>query len=136
MNLPLVVPVVLIAIAGAICLIPGRLAIMRATKARRGFTLEEFVTVFADDRHDRQVVEKVYRHYQHRGGGTRFLVNPDDSLEKIYGEGREDIDDDVRQLLDQSGIESPSQNVMRQYGKPICSVRDVVEYLCWLRADS
>jgi len=136
MNLPLIVPVVLIALAGAVCLLPGRLAIMRATKARRGFTLEEFVAEFGDDRHDRRVVENVYRHYQDRGGGARFLVNPDDSLEKIYGEGREDIDDDVRQLLDQGNIERPSPNLVQRYGKPISSVRDVVEYLCWLRVDS
>jgi hypothetical protein len=47
--------------------------------------------------------------------------------------GHDDIDDDAQPLVQKLGMELPIEPVLRELGKPIERLRDMVRWLKWVR---
>ena len=104
----------------------------RLVKAR-GIPREEFVRALASEGIPGQISGAVYDYYQRESSTASFQVSPDFSLTTVFRRSHEDVDDDVREILGTLGLQLPPEAVLRQWPNPLSTVRDVVNWVNWVK---
>ena|ERR1700688_29258 len=102
-------------------------------RKHRGVPREEFIATFTDAAIPTEISAAVYDYYKRSVIFKNFSVAPDDSYEHVFHKGHDDIDDDAQHLVRQLGMELPIEPVLRQWEKPIETLRDMVFWLNWVR---
>lgn len=97
----------------------------------RGVPRDEFIGTFPDV--PPAVSGTVFDYYRRRVWAKDFSIAPDDSFEQVLGEGDEDIDDDVQELVKRLGFRVPANYAVRRSETSIKSVKDMVHWLDWVR---
>jgi len=122
--------VALVTVAVFVCLT----AIHRHRLRRRtGKSKSEFVQAFSELAVPDSIAIAVYDYYTLFAFGDRVAISPDDSFEDLRV-GQEDLDDDLKRLVDRLGLEMPISVVLRDSPFPIRTIRDVVLWLNWVKA--
>lgn len=122
-----------------------------------GIPKDEFIRIFTDISIPAGIPAAVHDYYKRGVIFKDFGIGPDDSYEYVLGEGKEDIDDDARFLINQLGLKLPSEELRlqweeqmlaprrkasdtvnllpnsTQWAQPIQTVRDMVLWLDWVR---
>jgi hypothetical protein len=99
----------------------------------RGVSREEFIAAFADAAIPTEIPAAVYDYYKRGVISKNFSVAPGDSYEHVLHEGHEDIEDDGQHLVRKLGMELPTEPVLREWEKPLETLRDMVLWLNWIR---
>jgi hypothetical protein len=124
-------------------------------RKHRGVSREEFVRAFAQTGTP-AIPEAVYNFYTRSWFFGNLTIAPDDSLERLFNEGEEDVEDDAALLMKKLGLRPPSEEVRLRWNEeirtsrgkpsdaprfstdsnqpsPIQTVRDMVLWLDWVR---
>jgi len=99
----------------------------------RGISRETFIDEFRRENVPPEIPAAVYDHYKSLSRAKEFGVAPDDSFEKVFREGHEDIDDDAEELARRLNFELPIEMVLREWPTPLRNLRDMVLWLDWIR---
>jgi hypothetical protein len=102
-------------------------------RKHRGVSREEFIATFADAAIPTEISAAVYDYYKKSVIFNNFSVAPDDSYEHVLRKGHDDIDDDAQHLVRKLGMELPIEPVLREWDKPIKTLREMVLWLNWVR---
>ncbi len=99
----------------------------------RGVSREAFIEEFLKQSVPEEIPATVYDYYKLSVVSKRFTVAPDDSLDKVFGEIHEDVDDDASELARRLNMELPTEMVLREWRTPVKTLRDMVLWLDWIR---
>ena len=102
-------------------------------RKHRGVSREEFIAAFADAAIPTDIPAAVYDFYKKRVMFKRFTVAPDDSFDKTFHMIHDDVDDEGARLVRKLGMELPIEPVLREWKKPVETLRDMVLWLNWIR---
>lgn len=125
-------------------------------RKHKGVLREEFIQAFADSRIPQEIPEAVYTFYTRSWFFGNLTISPDDSLENLFNESEEDVEEDAVLLMKKLGLKAPSEEARLQWNEeirisrgrsslyprfsmdssqpaPIGKVRDMVFYLDWVR---
>ena len=124
-------------------------------RKHRGVSREEFVRAFAQTCTP-AIPEAVYNFYTRSWFFGNLTIAPDDSLERLFNEGEQDVEDDAALLMKELRLKPPSEEVRLRWNEeirtsrgrqsdaprfstdsnppsPIQTVRDMVLWLDWVR---
>jgi hypothetical protein len=124
-------------------------------RKHRGVSRAEFVRAFAQTG-TTAIPEAVYNFYTRSWFFGNLTIAPDDSLERLFNEGEEDVEDDAALLMKKLGLKPPSAEARLSWNEeirasrgrpsdvprfstdsnppsPIQTVRDMVLWLDWVR---
>lgn len=124
-------------------------------RKHRGVSREEFVRAFAQTGTP-AIPEAVYNFYTRSWFFGNLTIAPDDSLERLFNEGEQDVEDDALLLMKKLGLKPPSEEARLRWNEeirasrgrpsdaprfstdsnppsPIQTVRDMVLWLDWVR---
>lgn len=122
-----------ILIAFAVFIVAATLVFQWRMSKHRGVSREQFIAAFAETTIPMEIPAAVYDYYKKGVIFKDFGVAPGDSYEHVLHEGHEDIEDDGLHLVRQLGMELPIEPVLREWEKPIETLRDMVLWLDWVR---
>lgn len=111
----------------------GAAAHQRKLLKHAGITKDEFVLECTLSGTSADVASAVYDYYQRESTTASFQVPPEFSLMTVFRKSHEDVDDDVREILNSLGFQLPPESVLRQWPNPLESVRDVVKWISWVK---
>ena len=121
----------LVGLALAVVMV-GAARYQKRLRAHKGWPREQFVSEFAEGGVPRTVAAAAYDYYKSQSLDPSFTVAPDDSLWSVFRHSPEDIDDDAVAIARNLNLTLPSEAVLRQWPRPLCSVRDMVTWLNWI----
>jgi hypothetical protein len=102
-------------------------------RKHRGVSREEFIAAFADAAIPTEIPAAVYDYYKTRVMFKKFTVAPDDSFDKTFHMIHDDVADEAEHLVRKLGMELPIEPALREWEKPIATLRDMVLWLNWVR---
>lgn len=126
------VPLLMLALLAA-AVMAGAAVHQKRLLALRGTSKDQFIQEFADHMASTEVASAVYDYYQGQSNASSFEVSPEFSLTTVFRKSHEDIDDDVREILSGLGLHLPPEAVLRGWPKPLSTVRDVVDWVDWVK---
>jgi hypothetical protein len=102
----------------------------------RGVSRDAFINEFHKENMPPEIPAAVYDHYKSLCRARKFSVAPDDSFDKVFQQSHDDIDDVAEELAQKLNIELPTETVLREWPTPLCTLRDMVMWLNWVRQRS
>jgi hypothetical protein len=99
----------------------------------KGIAKDEFIQLFTSLGVAAEVAASVYDYYQQESGAAAFQVSPQFSLRAVFRKSHEDVDEDVTEILRELRIELPPESILREWPGPLLTVRDVVNWISWVR---
>jgi hypothetical protein len=106
---------------------------LKRLKEHTGLSREEFVGHFEALGVAPEIVGAVYDQFQKLGVWKGFKPSPTDTLEGTYKTGDEDLEDNVREVLQWLGFEMPHSGILREWTGPLETLSDVVLWVDWVR---
>lgn len=106
---------------------------LRRLKNHVGVTRADFVTHFQSTGIGTQIAEAVYDQFQRIGTWNGFRPSPADSLERTYKTVDEDVEENLKEILQRLGLEMPHSGVLQEWDRPIETLSDVVRWVDWVR---
>jgi hypothetical protein len=99
----------------------------------RGMTRTAFVAEFVILGVPEQISAKVYDYYKRESSSKTFAVSPRDSLADVFGRHDEvGLEDDIEDLFHGLSLRYPEELTLRQWQKPLETIRDMVLWLNWI----
>ncbi len=98
-----------------------------------GLSRTEFISHFEQMGISPAVPGLVYDHFRSMGIWNNFVPSPSDSLERTYKTVDEDVSDNLNDILRKLGCEMPNSAILKQWGRPIESLSDVVAFIDWVK---
>ena len=111
----------------------GAIADQIRLSRHRGVSRKAFVDEFLKHDVPAEIPVTVYNYYMSSVVSKRFSVAPDDSIESVFGELQDDVDDDADELVRKLNMELPTEMVLRDWPTPVKTLRDMVFWLNWIR---
>jgi hypothetical protein len=129
----MVMPFVIVLGVVAAAIMIGSAAHQRKLLKHGGVTKDDFVQALTKSGASADVAAAVYDYYKRESTTASFQVSPDFSLRTVFRKSHEDVDEDVREILNGLGFHLPSESVLRQWPNSLESVRDVVKWISWVK---
>ncbi len=98
----------------------------------RGVSREDFVKEFRKLEIPDTIPAAVCDYYKSLAVSKRFTISPDDTYSDLFSDELEDIDDDAEHLVQKLGMQLPAESVLREWEKPLKTLRDMVLWLNWI----
>jgi len=102
-------------------------------RGHAGSTRAEFMGHFAPSGIPSTISGAVYDHFQKLGVWKNFMPSPSDTLEGTYKTSGEDVEDNVKEILQQVGDEMPHSGILAEWPDPLETLEDVVRFVVWVR---
>jgi hypothetical protein len=106
---------------------------LRRLRKHEGSTRAEFIAHFERSGVAPGISGTVYDHFQKLGVWKRFMPKPSDTLERTYKTAGEDVEDNVKEILEQIGYEMPHSGILAEWPTPLATLEDVVGFVNWVR---
>ncbi len=100
---------------------------------RGGWTRDAFIAEFGALGVTGSVAGTVYDYYRRHSLSRSYRVAPDDSLKGVYGAGDEEADKAAETITRELGFLLPDESILRQWPRPLTTVRDMVLWVDWIR---
>jgi hypothetical protein len=111
----------------------GAVAYQFRLARHRGMPRETFIDEFVASGIPSEIPAAVYDHYRSFCRAKDFGVASSDSLEKVFRQVQDDVDDDAEELASKLGMDLPIETVLKEYATPVETLRDMVLWLDWIR---
>lgn len=98
-----------------------------------GMTRDEFVAQFQLLGIGSLIAVAVYDQFQKLGTLKGFMPSPTDSLEGTYKTVDEDVEENLKEILQRLGLEMPHSGILQEWNKPLETLSDVVRWVDWVR---
>jgi hypothetical protein len=126
--------VFLVFLGGAASLVGlGWMVHVRRLRHHEGSTRAEFTEHFEASGIPTTISGAVYDHFQKLGAWKDFMPKPSDTLEGTYKTSGEDVEDNVKEVLQQLGYEMPHSGILAEWPAPLETLEDVVRFVDWVR---
>jgi len=102
-------------------------------KQHKGSTRAEFIEHFGTSEATPEISGVVYDHFQKLGVWQGFQPKWSDTLECTYKAVDEDVDDNLKEILQQLGYEMPHSGTLSEWVSPLKTLEDVVQFINWVR---
>jgi len=76
----------------------------------------------------------VYDQFQKLGTWRNFMPSPADSLEGTYKTVDEDVEENLKEILQRLGLEMPHSGILQEWDGALETLSDVVRWVDWVRA--
>ena len=94
---------------------------------------DEFVAQFQSTGVATAIAAAVYDQFQKLGTWKGFMPNPVDTLEKTYKTADEDVEENLKEILQRLGFEMPHSDILQEWDGPLETLSDVVRWVDWVR---
>jgi hypothetical protein len=101
-------------------------------KRHEGWTRADFIAHFETVGAMPVISGLVYDHFQKLGVWKGFMPMPSDTLEGTYKIADGDIDDNLKEILQELGYEMPHSGILSEWFAPVETLEDVVRFLSWV----
>jgi hypothetical protein len=98
-----------------------------------GVTRDDFVAYFGSAGIASQIASAVYDQFQKIGTWKGFMPSPTDSLEGTYKTVDEDVEENLKEVLQRLSFEMPHSGSLQEWDGPIETLSDVVRWVDWVR---
>jgi hypothetical protein len=105
---------------------------LRRLKRHEGTTRADFTRYFQASAVSSEISGTVYDHFQKLGVWKVFMPKPSDTLEGTYKIIDEDVEDNLKIILQQLGHEMPHSGIMAEWVAPVETLDDVVRFIDWV----
>ena len=111
-----------------------RFSRLRRERQRKGITREQFVGEFKTLGIPENIPTAVLDRYTAFKIWQDFPFTPEDDYSRLLNIAPEDIEGDAKALVEKLGMQFLPEYIRREYGdKPIKTLRDMVQWLDWMR---
>ena len=107
---------------------------LRRLKAHHGLSREQFVEFFGSSEISPRISSAVYDHFQKLGFWAGFRPSPTDSLEGTYKIVDEDVESNLKDVLNSLGLELLHSGILQEWHEPMETLSDVVRWVAWASA--
>jgi len=111
----------------------GWILYLRRLKRHEGSGRADFIAHFEPSGATRDISGAVYDHFQKLGVWKGFQPKPSDTLEGTYKTVDEDIEDNLKEILQELGYEMPHSGILSEWFTPLETLEDVVRFVNWVR---
>jgi len=112
----------------------GWLLYLHRLKQHEGSTRAEFIAHFGASEATPEISGTVYDHFQKLGVWEGFQPKPSDTLEGTYKTVDEDVEDNLKEILQQLGYEMPHSGILSEWLTPLKTLEDVVQFVSWVKS--
>ena len=109
---------------------------LKLIRRKGGVSRSAFLAEFQRSGISETISGAVYDHYRGHSLLRSFRVDPDDSLEEVFSQSHDEVDESALELCKQVGVPLPPEEVLRQWPTPLKKVRDMVLWLDWVSGGS
>ena len=88
---------------------------LKRLKNHVGVTRADFVAHFQSTGIGSQIAVAVYDQFQKIGAWKGFMPSPTDSLERTYKTVDEDVEENLKEILQRLGLEMPHSGILREW---------------------
>lgn len=106
---------------------------LKRLKNHVGVTKEAFIAHFQSEGIGPLIATAVYDQFQKLGTWRGFMPSPEDSLEGTYKTVDEDVEENLKEILQRLRLEMPHSGMLQQWEGPIATLSDVVRWVEWVR---
>jgi 2-polyprenyl-6-methoxyphenol hydroxylase-like FAD-dependent oxidoreductase len=106
---------------------------LKRLKDHVGMTRDEFVAQFQSTGVATAIAAAVYDQFQKLGIWKEFMPSPGDTLEKTYKTVDEDVEENLKAILQRLGFEMPNSGTLQEWDGPLETLSDVVRWVDWVR---
>jgi hypothetical protein len=96
---------------------------LKRLKDHVGMTRDEFVAQFQSTGVAAAIAAEVYDQFQKLGTWKGFMPSPFDTLEKTYKTVYEDVEENLREILQRLGFEMPHSGTLQEWDGPLETLR-------------
>ena len=111
----------------------GWLWYLHRLKQHEGSTRGDFIIHFGASGATPEISGTVYDHFQKLGVWKGFMPDPSDTLEGTYKTVDEDVEDNLKEILQQLRYEMPHSGILSEWLAPIKTLEDVVQFVNCVR---
>jgi hypothetical protein len=99
----------------------------------KGFPEEEFVRYFSERGVPPNISQMVFTVYRKKARSPNFTPSPDMSLDEVFNQAPEDIDDDAKYILNELNLPSVPEDIRDTWtGGEIKTISDLTMWIGWV----
>jgi hypothetical protein len=101
-------------------------------RQHEGLTRAEFIAHFETVGAMPLISGLVYDHFQKLGTWRSFMPNPSDTLKGTYKIVDEDVEENLKEILQALGCGMPHSGILSEWFTPVETLDEVVRFLSWV----